>query len=117
MTKSKQSKSTKPKSSFNPKQKAQELVEGSSLSEVLGVNPAAREALRDRALELFAERKFDSCLVVLRGLAALGEVHPVDAMLLSRCLAAAKKTELAHAAHESAKRLLDGLGLMIPAEA
>ena len=91
-----------------------QLIQGESLGAVLNVSPEAREALRDRALQLYVERRFDDCLVVLRGLAALGDVHPADAMLMSRCLALTGDKELARAAADSASRLLEGMGLIIP---
>ena len=91
-----------------------QLIQGESLGAVLNVSREAREALRDRALQLYVERRFEDCITVLRGLAALGDVHPADAMLLSRCLALTGDKELARAAADSASRLLEGMGLIIP---
>ena len=86
------------------------------LTQKLGITPEACEALRDRALALFQERKLSDCLSVLRGLAAVGNVHPVDGLLMARCLSARGEHELAREAERSALELMAAMGLSLSEE-
>lgn len=62
------------------------LLSGKSdLATALGVDDEAQKDLRRQAIALCGAGKWQSCIDVVLGVTALGTIHPVDAVLLSRC--------------------------------
>ena len=57
----------------------------SSLRDALGVPEHVLGELRDQAHALFGAGKWQRCIDVLLGLEALGNVKPLDPLMLSRC--------------------------------
>ena len=83
-----------------------------SLAVGLGVTPAMAQDLRRQALALFETRRWQQCIDVLRGLAALGQVHPADILMMAGSLEAIGKKEQAHVLHVHADRMLAALGVV-----
>ncbi len=82
------------------------------LAHGLGVTPAMALDLRRQALALYQTRRWQQCIDVLRGLAALGQVHPADVLMMAGSLEALGKKEQAHVLHVHADRLLASLGVV-----
>lgn len=95
--------------------KKRALLDGEvSLMEGLGVTPAMARDLRRQALALFQTRRWQQCVDVLAGLAALGQVHPADAIMLAECARELGKPDQARALHLHADLLCEELGLPPP---
>jgi hypothetical protein len=78
----------------------------------LGVTPAMALDLRRQALALYQMRRWQQCIDVLRGLAALGQVHPADVLMMAGSLEALGKKEQAHVLNVHADRLLASMGVV-----
>lgn len=62
------------------------LMRGESdLATALGLDEEAQKDLRRQAIALCGAGKWQACIEVVLGVTALGSIHPVDAVLLSRC--------------------------------
>lgn len=95
--------------------KKQAYLDGEvTLSEALGITPEIAKDLRRQALALFETRRWRQCEDVLSGLAALGQVHPADAIMLARCAAELGRADEARAFQQHADRLFDALGIAAP---
>lgn len=55
------------------------------LPTALGFGAEAQKDMRRQAIALCGSGRFRACIDVVLGVTALGTVHPVDAVLLSRC--------------------------------
>lgn len=86
------------------------------LAEGLGLSDEDVESLRNQAFALFETGHWERCRDVALGLAALGRVHLVDALMLSRCYRELGHTDEAEAFAEHAERFLDALNIDIPHE-
>lgn len=62
------------------------LLDGKiDLATALGAGAEAQKDMRRQAIALCGAGKWQACVDVVLGVTALGTVHPVDAVLLSRC--------------------------------
>jgi len=77
------------------------------LASVLGLGEAEIERLRTLAGDLFRARDWVRCEAALRGLAALGWVHPADALMLAHCCRMSGNLGEARAFEEHGKRLIE----------
>jgi hypothetical protein len=78
------------------------------LAEALGLEDA--NELRRQAVALYGGGKYDACIEVVLGLAALGNVHPVDPLLLARCYTALGDVANAELCTDHYERMMRALG-------
>lgn len=86
------------------------------LADGLGLTDEDVDALRKQAFALYETGRWERCRDVVIGLAALGRVHLVDALMLARCYRALGFALEAQACEAHADRLLDALHIDIPME-
>lgn len=77
--------SLKAKTKTNPKAVSRLLDGRATFPEALGVSDAQIEGLRRQAIAMYEAGKPQACVDIVLGVTALGSVHPLDALLLSRC--------------------------------
>lgn len=93
-------------------------LEGESdLADGLGLSQEDVDALRHQAFALYETGRWDRCRDVALGLAALGRVHLVDAIMLERCYRELGHDREARLCGEHVERLLLALDIDIPREA
>jgi hypothetical protein len=87
------------------------FIEGrSELSEALALSDETATDLRRQAIALHQAGKFEACIDVVLGLAALGNVHPVDPLLLARCYTAVGDVRNAEICTEHYERMTKARG-------
>ncbi len=92
-------------------QSVQRFTDGQiELMEALGLGDDSARDLRRQAIALFGAGKLTACIDVLLGLAALGSVHPVDPLMLSRCYAALGEVDNAALCAEHYERMMKAIG-------
>jgi hypothetical protein len=91
--------------------RATSFIEGRiELSEALALDEETLQALRRQAIALLQAGKFEACIDVVLGLAGLGTVHPVDALLLARCYTAIGDVQNAQLCTEHYERMMVEVG-------
>jgi hypothetical protein len=87
---------------------AERFVAGEiGIQEALGFHDVTE--LRRQAVALYSGGKYDACIEVVLGLAALGNVHPVDPLLLARCYTALGDVQNARLCTEHYERMMSAL--------
>ena len=91
--------------------KAEKFIEGRiDLSDALELSEDFAKDLRRQAIALHQAGKFEACIDVVLGLAALGSVHPVDPLLLARCYTAIGDVRNAEICSEHYQRMMNAAG-------
>jgi hypothetical protein len=86
------------------------------MGETLGVGGPERLALRQHALGLMEQGQWREAVAVVRGLLAMGDLHPADPLLLARCFTGMGQPQAAQRAVEHARQIHAALGLTFPEE-
>ena|SRR5687767_12516765 len=87
--------------------RAERFIEGRiDLTEALDLSDDTARDLRRQAIALHQAGKFEACIEVVLGLAALGSVHPVDPLLLARCYTALGDVRNAEICTEHYERMM-----------
>jgi hypothetical protein len=100
--------SEKARTSVDPL-RAERFIRGElEIADALGLDGA--DDLRRQAVALYGSGRFDACIEVVLGLAALGNVHPVDPLLLARCYTALGDVANAELCADHYERMMRALG-------
>lgn len=81
------------------------------LAGALNLTDEQLQGLRRQALALFEAGRVERAIDVINGLIALGRIHPLDAILLSRCYEKLGREEEARAFAAHAERIMREMGL------